>query len=170
MPDDDNADKGANDQGAGSGDGTEDRTTWTAEQWQAEADKWKTLSRKNEGLARRNQSAAEKLEKLEQDKLSAIEKVEARAKAAEDKAAALELKDLKASVAKAKELPAYLATRLQGSTKEELEADADAIAKEMNLGKKPPDLKQGKQGSKAPANDGSGFMNDFITGGPTRRR
>lgn len=153
----------------GTGDGTEDRSTWTAEQWQAEAEKWKGLSRKNEGLARKNQTAAEKLAQLEQDKLSAVEKAEARAKAAEEKAAALELKDLKADVAKAKELPAYLATRLQGKTREELEADADAIAREMNLGKKAPDLKQGKQGGKAPA-DGKGFMNQFIQGGSTRRR
>jgi hypothetical protein len=168
MAVDDGTDPVTDPQGDGSGaQGTEDRSTWTAEQWQAEADKWKTLSRKNEGLARKNQSAAEKLAQMEQDKLTEIEKANARVKAAEEKAAALELKDLKASVAKAKELPAYLATRLQGTTKEELEADADAIAREMNLGKKAPDLKQGKQGAKAPA-DGKGFMNQFITGANRR--
>lgn len=151
------------DQGTGVGDGTDDRSTWTAEQWKEEADKWKGLSRKNEAAAKKNQTAAEKLEKLEQDKLSEIEKANNRAKAAEERAAALELKELKASIASAKALPAYLATRLQGTTKEELEADADAIAKEMNLGKKAPDLKQGKQGSKAPA-EGPGFMDSFIKG------
>jgi len=122
------------------GAGVDDRSTWTAEQWKDEAEKWKGLSRKNETAARKNQSAAEKLAQLEQDKLTAVEKAEARAKAAEEKAALLELKDLRAEVAKAKELPAYLAPRLQGSTKEEIEADAEALAKELNLGKKPADL------------------------------
>lgn len=145
------------------GDGTDDRSTWTAEQWKDEAEKWKGLSRKNETAAKKNATAAEKLEKLEQDKLTEIEKANNRAKAAEEKASALELKDLKVTVAHAKSLPAYLATRLQGTTKEELEADADAIAREMNLGKKTPDLKQGQQGKKAPA-DGSGFMDSFIKG------
>ncbi len=146
----------------------EDRTTWTPEQWQAEAEKWKTLSRKNEGLARKNSAAAEKLEKLEAEKLTAIEKAEKRAKEAEEKAAKLELAQTRADVAKAKELPAYLAARLQGSTKEELEADADALAKEMNLGRKPADLKQGKQGGKPEPKDGSGFMSDFIRNGGRR--
>ena len=149
------------DQGTGAGD--DDRSTWTAEQWKDEAEKWKGLSRKNETAARKNQSAAEKLAQLEQDKLTAVEKAEARAKAAEEKAALLELKDLRAEVAKAKELPAYLAPRLQGSTKEEIEADAEALAKELNLGKKPADLKQGKQGAK-PTQDSKGFMNSFIKG------
>lgn len=166
MADDNGTDPVTGDQG--NPPGADDRSTWTPEQWEAEVEKWRTFSRKNEGLAKKNQTAAEKLEKLEQDKLSEVEKITARAKAAEEKAAALELKELKADVAKAKELPAYLATRLQGSTKEELEADADAIAKEMNLGKKTPDLKQGKQGAKAPT-EGRGFMNDFISGTSARR-
>jgi hypothetical protein len=156
-------------EGQETGSSNEDRSTWTPEQWEAEVKKWQTFSRKNEGLAKKNQTAAEKLAELEQKNLTEIEKANARAKAAEEKAAQLELKELKADVAKAKELPAYLASRLQGSTKEELEADADAIAKEMNLGKKTPDLKQGKQGSKPPA-EGKGFMNEFILGGSTRRR
>lgn len=159
-------DNGTDDQGTGTD--AEDRSSWTVEQWQAEADKWKGLSRKNETAAKKNASAAEKLEKLEQDKLTEIQKAEARAKAAEERAAKLELKELKADVAKAKELPAYLAARLQGSTKEELEADADALAKELNLGKKPADLKQGKQGGKPEAKDGSGFMSDFIRNGGRR--
>lgn len=155
-------DDGTGDQGTG--DGTEDRSTWTAEQWKEEADKWKGLSRKNEGLARKNQTAAEKLAKLEQDKLTEIEKVNARLKEAEEKAAKLELKELKADVAKAKELPAYLASRLQGTTKAELEADADDLLRELNAGKKPADLKQGNKGGTKPPADGKGFMNTFITG------
>jgi hypothetical protein len=151
------------DTGAGDNAGTDDRSTWTAEQWKEEAEKWKGLSRKNEAAARKNASAQEKLDKLEQDKLTEVQKAEKRAQEAEERAARLELKELKADVAKAKELPAFLAARLQGSTKEELEADADALLKEMNLGKKAPDLKQGKQGAKAPE-DGKGFMNNFIKG------
>lgn len=129
----------------------------------AEVEKWKALSRKNEAQAKKNATAAERLEKIEQDKLSEIEKANQRATAAEERAAKLELNQTRADVAKAKELPAYLATRLQGSTKEELEADADALIKEMNLGKKAPDLKQGKQGGKTPAT-GEGFMDSFIKG------
>ncbi len=160
VTDDNSTDSGAPD--------TEDRSTWTADQWKEEAEKWKGLSRKNESMARKNATAQEKLEKLEAEKLSALEKAEKRAKEAEDRAARLELNELRSSVAKAKELPAYLASRLQGSTKEELEADADALLKELNLGKKAPDLKQGNKGGKAPET-GRGFMNDFITGRPTRR-
>lgn len=166
MSDDNGTDQGTGtgDQGTGDGTGAEDRSTWTVEQWQAEAEKWKGLSRKNETAARKNAAAQEKLDKLEQDKLTEIQKAEARAKAAEEKAAALELKDLRASVAKDKELPAYLASRLQGTTKEELEADADALAKELNLGKKTPDLKQGNKGSAPKDDSGSHVMNSFIQG------
>lgn len=164
-------DNGTNDQGTGTdnGDqGTEDRSTWTIEQWQAEADKWKGLSRKNETAAKKNASAAEKLAQMEQDKLTEIEKANARAKEAEEKAARLELAQLRADVAKAKELPAYLASRLQGTTKEELEEDADALAKELNLGKKTPDLKQGNKGAPPKETDGKSVMNSFIKGGRTR--
>lgn len=161
-------DNGTNNQGTGTdnGDqGTEDRSTWTPEQWEAEVEKWKGFSRKNETAAKKNATAAEKLAQLEQDKLTEIEKANARAKEAEEKAARLELNQLRADVAKAKELPAYLASRLQGTTKEELEEDADALAKELNLGKKPADLKQGNKGPAPKDNDGKSVMNSFIKGG-----
>lgn len=145
--------------------GTEDRSTWTVDQWKEEAEKWKGLSRKNETQARKNAAAQEKLDKLEADKLSEIEKANKRAQEAEERAKRLELNQLRADVAKAKELPAYLASRLQGSTKEELEEDADSLAKELKLGKPTPDLKQGNKGAAPKDDSGKSVMNSFIKGG-----
>src|SRR5687767_1176168 len=146
----------------GTGTGPDDRSAWTVEQWQAEADKWKGLSRKNETAAKSNAEAAKKLAQIEQDKLSEIEKAQQRAQAAEERANRLELDRLKDQVAKAKKLPAWAASRLQGTTKEELEADADAFAKEMNPCTGAPDLRQGRQGTRVEPKDGKDAMNAFI--------
>jgi hypothetical protein len=155
-----NQGQGTENQGAGD----EDRSTWTADQWKAEAEKWQHFSRKNESAAKANADAAKKLAQIEQDKLSEIEKAQQRAQAAEERANRLELDRLKDQVAKAKKLPAWAASRLQGSTKEELEADAEAVAKEMNLGTPAPDLRQGRQGPRIDAKDGKDAMNAFIFG------
>jgi hypothetical protein len=58
---------------------------------------------------------------------SDLEKLAARVEAAEKKAADMEAKALRAEVAQAKGLTPAQARRLQGSTKEELEADADDL-------------------------------------------
>lgn len=144
----------------GSGTGNEDRSQWTAEDWQKEADKWKSLSRKHETNASKNSKAAEKLQKIEEEKLSEIEKATQRAEAAEARAKKFELNELRSTVARDKKLPAYLASRLMGDTKEELIADADALLKELEGEKRPPNLQQGNRGKSTKGDD----MNSVIRG------
>ena len=62
-------------------------------------------------------------------------------------------KALRYEVAVDKQLPKVLAERLQGSTREELEADADSLLKLVNVQNKPnvkPDPSQGKGGDPKP--------------------
>lgn len=120
--------------GTGSGDGggdggAGDGTSKTPAELQAEVDKWKALSRKNEGEAKTNRAAAQKLAELEESQKTEEQKREERTAAAEAKATATELRAARLEVALEKGLPKELATRLQGSTKEEMEADADELLK-----------------------------------------
>ena len=82
----------------------------------------------------KNKQLAEKAQKYddwENSKKDDLTKANERAEAAEKRAAELEERDLKRSVAAAKGLSASLADRLRGKTQEELEADADALLKEV---------------------------------------
>jgi hypothetical protein len=79
-----------------------------------------------EAKARAEELAAKVKEFEDRDK-SEQEKLEERAALAETKAATLEAKMLRLEVAGAKKLPQELADRLQGETKEDLEADADRL-------------------------------------------
>lgn len=99
--------------------------------WQAEADKWKNLARKHEEQAKSNADAAKRLTAMEEAQKSAEQKAaEARASAEKERdQARLEL--LKRDVADAAGLPKSWAARLVGSTKEELEADAKEMAKDL---------------------------------------
>ncbi|MCD0450774.1 DUF4355 domain-containing protein [Actinocorallia sp. API 0066] len=65
-----------------------------------------------------------------------LQKLTARVEAAEKKAAASELKALKSEIAQAKGLTPSQARRLQGSTREELEADADDLLEAFGGSKK----------------------------------
>lgn len=69
-------------------------------------------------------SKAERFDKAELEKLDEVEREKVRADAAEKRAAELEARTLRAEIAAAKGVPAALIT---GSTKEELEASADAL-------------------------------------------
>lgn len=142
------------------GDGTpSDLSTLSPEDLVAEVEKWKVMSRKHEAAAKKGSVAAAKLAEIEQANLTALEKEQQARKAAEDRANTLELQHLQTSVASAKKLPSYMAGRLKGTTQAELEADADAILKEINAGKTPANLRQGNNGKPAePATD----MNSFI--------
>lgn len=70
------------------------------------------------------QKAANRLKEIEEANKSESEKAQARAEAAEKRAADLELQVLRADVASEKGVPAKL---LAGSTREELEAAADEL-------------------------------------------
>jgi hypothetical protein len=88
-----------------------------------------------EAASHRNdlKSEREKREALETASMSEQEKRDKALKDAESKAAQSDLKLLRFQVAADKELPLKMAERLKGSTKEELEADADALKEEFGL-------------------------------------
>jgi hypothetical protein len=85
---------------------------------------WKAEARKWESRAKENSSAAQRLAEIEEAKKTDEQKVADRIAAAEKRAADLEVKATRAEVAAAKGIPVEL---LHGSTKEELEAAADAL-------------------------------------------
>lgn len=125
---------------------------------QSEVDKWKALARKNEARAKENADKAKRLDELEEANKSELEKLLARAEAAEAKIAerdkADEQRALAKEVADAKGLadPSVLA----GSTREDLEAHADRIL--ALLPEKPKAATAGSGGNRgddidAPAHD-----------------
>ena len=85
--------------------------------WKAEARKWESRSKENS-------TAAQRLAEIEEEKKTDEQKVTDRIAAAEKRAADLETQVIRAEVAAAKGIPASL---LHGGTKEELEAEADAL-------------------------------------------
>lgn len=114
--------------------------------WQAEAEKWKSLARKHEGTAKQNADKAKQYDTLAEASKSEQEKAVEAAKA--EGIAAGQSQALRFEVALDKGLPKALAVRLQGSTKAELEADADELLKlaPAAAGQQPPaDLGQGRR-------------------------
>ncbi len=98
-------------------------TTDTESTPAAEVD-WKQKAREWERRAKDNKAAADKLAALEEAQKTAEQKAAERLADAERKAAAAELKALRAEVAQAKGVPAGL---LNGSTLDELNDAADAL-------------------------------------------
>lgn len=92
---------------------------------------WKAAARKWETRAKENADAAKRLASLEEANKTAEQKsAEARATAERERdEARLEL--LKRDAAEDAGLPKAWASRLRGSTKEELEADAKELAKDL---------------------------------------
>ena len=111
-----------------SGDGDDNPDGGTLEQQLA---KWKAMARKHEGQARANAKAAERLAQLEDANKTELERAKERAEKAEAAAKTADARAMRLEVAQAKGLSLSLATRLQGATREELEADADDLLKEM---------------------------------------
>lgn len=92
--------------------------------WKAEARKWEARAKENATKARTNEGAAQRLQEIEDANRSELEKANARADAAERRAAEAEARSLRADVAAEKKVPVEL---LSGSTREELEAAADKL-------------------------------------------
>jgi membrane protein involved in colicin uptake len=125
----------------------------------AEAEKWKALSRKNEEQAKSNAGKAKKFDEHEEANKSEIEKITARAEAAEKAIAEREATE---SAAKLREEIAtekgfadrkIKASALRGSTREELEAHADEL---LDMVPAPP---------AAPSADGQGQVGTPIKDG-----
>lgn len=92
--------------------------------WKAEAEKWKALSRKNETAAKSNAEKAKRLDEIEEQSKSELQKALDAKDAAEKRAAALEVETTKARVAAAKGVDASLLT---GTTEEEITQAADRL-------------------------------------------
>jgi hypothetical protein len=125
---------GTEPEATGSGPGT-----GTVEDPTAELAKWKAMARKNEAQAKANADAAARLAQIEESQKTEQQKLADRAEQAERRAAEAELKVLRAEVASTKGIPAGLAQRLAGETREDLEADADSLLTHLNKqpGQKP---------------------------------
>lgn len=114
----------------------------------AEAEKWKALARKHEANAKKNAADAKKLKELEDADKTESEKAADRAAAAEKRAAEAESRALRLEVAAEKGLTPSQAKRLVGTSREELESDADELIE--TFGKSTSD----DNGKKPPAPDG----------------
>lgn len=119
----------------------------------AEVEKWKSLARKHESAAKANSAAAKRLAELEDANKSELEKLADQLKTAESTGTTHAMAALRLDVALDKApdgmSPAKirsLAKRLSGSTREELEADADELFAEF-AGPPPAEDKQ-QQNSK----------------------
>jgi hypothetical protein len=95
--------------------------------WKAEAAKWKALARKHEDQAKANADAAKRLKELEDADKTEIQKLSDLAAEAQKRADMAEAQLLRIQVAMAKGLTEAQAKRLVGTTREELEADADEL-------------------------------------------
>lgn len=96
---------------------------------------------------------AAKVKEFQDRDKSEQEKAEQRAAEAEDKAKTAEQKLLRLEVAAEKKLPAALASRLTGETREELEKDAAELLKLVKPNGVTTDFDGGARGSAAPGDD-----------------
>lgn len=82
--------------------------------------------------AKERDKLAARLQELEDRDKTEAQRLAERAQVAETEAERARTKLLRFEVASSKKLPASWANRLQGSTKEELEADAESLLKDLN--------------------------------------
>jgi hypothetical protein len=89
--------------------------------WEAEAKKWEKRAKENKG-------AADRLAELEEAQKTEAQKLADRAQRAEEERDQAQAQLMRRDVAAAANLPAEVADRLKGSTREELEQDARSFA------------------------------------------
>lgn len=137
----------------------------------AETD-WKAEARKWEQRARENKGAADKLAEIEESSKSEAQKLAERAEAAEKALAETTATALRNEIALTKGLTPSQAKRLVGSTREELEADADDLLRDLSAAAGPrapkPDANQGRSGAGGPKSTADSFAEYFNTHLPGR--
>ena len=108
-------------------------------------DFWKQKAREQEQRAKANAEAATRLKEFEDRDKSEQQKLSERAEAAEKRALDLESRSMRLEVAADKGLTPGQAKRLVGTTREELEADADEILRDFPIkpGRPQGDVDQG---------------------------
>ena len=121
---------GASEDGDGDGDG-EDPAKALAKA-QAEAKKWKDLSRKNEAKVKELSPAAQKLAEIEEANKTEIQRAADRAAAAEQRAVAAEQMYHRTLAAAHHDLGPDLISYITGSTEDEVNASAEALALAVN--------------------------------------
>ena len=104
--------------------------------WKAESRKWESRAKENLATAKANEDAARRLADIEEAQKTEAQKAQERVEAAEKRASELELRSLRAEVAAEKGVPVGL---LSGSTKEALEAAADALIEFRGVQAQSPD-------------------------------
>ncbi len=95
--------------------------------WKAEARKWEQRAKQSHAEAKANAEAAKRLKEMEDAEKSEIDRAKEAITAAEKRAAEAESKALRAEIAAERGLTLSQAKRLIGTTREELEADADEL-------------------------------------------
>lgn len=110
----------------------------------------RTARKAAEKRAKAGDTAIARLAEIENESKSEVERERDARLAAEQKAADLELKDLRRDVADDAGLPKAWAQRLVGTTKEELEADAEVLKKTLPESKKSDDDKDKDTDGKPP--------------------
>jgi hypothetical protein len=118
----------------------------TGKDWAAEAEKWKSLARKHEQQSKANADKARQYDELEEAQKSEQQKLIERAEKAERLAAEVEARAMRVEIAAEKGIPANL---LSGTTREDLEASADALLAFRGEAAKPapPDFGGGDRGT-----------------------
>lgn len=107
--------------------GATEPETGEVEDPKAELEKWKRQTRKWEERAKANADAAKKLAEIEERDKTEQQKLSERMAEFEKRAAEAEAKVVRYEVATEKEVPKHLHRFLTGSTREELEEQADAL-------------------------------------------
>jgi len=110
-----------NDQAADSA-GTDESTDW-----KAKAREWEKRAKQNMARISELEPKATQFEALQAASQTDLERAQAQAEALQQELASTQRQALIASVALDKGLPANLARRLQGETREDLEADAEEL-------------------------------------------
>jgi hypothetical protein len=129
---------------------------------------WKAEARKWEQRAKENKTAAERLAELEESQKTESQKLAERAEAAERELEQTRTTALRAEIALDKGLTQSQAKRLVGSTREELEADADELLRDLGEAAQPrrpkPDPTQGRdtRGSSSTADQFAGAVRDLL--------
>lgn len=109
----------------------------TLDEWKTEAEKWKALSRKNEDQAKKNLAAAKRLEKLEAEGQTKEEQAAETTADLEAKATESEAKALRYEVAQEMGVPKELMALLSGSSKKEIEEQAERLLVTLEREKPP---------------------------------
>lgn len=124
---------------------TTTETTPDGDDLAAEVAKWKGLSRKHEAASKANADKARQYDELEEAQKTEQQKLLERAEKAERLAAETEARAMRVEIAAAKGVPASL---LSGSSREDLEASADALLEFRGEAAKPtpPDFGGGNRG------------------------